>query len=137
MASRARLRSPLERVPIGAASSGSSARAAHDLVAKVRPSREEADGEVERPAQGLGGPGRDAVGHVEEKRPALLRADHVVVLEQDARGRGHHAGQALEQRGLARAVGADDAEHLAGVDRETDVDERRPSGIGLGQAGDT
>ena len=38
-----------------------------------------------------------------------------------ARGRREQAAQHADRRGLARAVGAEDAEDLAGADREADV----------------
>ena len=45
----------------------------------------------------------------------------------------HEAGQALEQRGLARAVRSDQAEHLAAHDIEGDVINRDQATVGLAQ----
>jgi hypothetical protein len=42
-------------------------------------------------------------------------------------GRAHEAGQALEERRFARAVGADDGDEFAGGEREIDAEERLAS----------
>jgi hypothetical protein len=46
-----------------------------------------------------------------------------------------HAGDCFHERRLARAVGADQAEHLAGIHRKGNVGERALFAVALGEAG--
>ena len=48
----------------------------------------------------------------------------------------HQAGDRLEERALAGAVGAEDHHHLAAADVEVDVDEREVFAVGGGDAGE-
>ena len=49
---------------------------------------------------------------------------HIFAEEADAAGGGREvAGDRIEQRGLARAIGAQNAAPLAGIDREIDAGE--------------
>ena len=52
----------------------------------------------------------------------------------DAGGRFHHSGENLEGRGLARAVGADQAEDLARADFEVDSAHGFERAVALGEA---
>src|SRR5207249_3685414 len=72
--------------------------------------RREQAGVLERAAEATGRPvGRTQLGHVAS-------------VELDAPGVGGQEARAdVEQRRLARAVGADDPEHLPTADREVDV----------------
>ena len=66
-----------------------------------------------------------------------VAAGERLAVEQDlAVGRVDGAGDALDQRGLAGAVGADDAVHLAGPHVEVDAVEGAHAGVLLGQAPD-
>jgi hypothetical protein len=94
------------------------------VVHVVRSAPQEADGELQGPADGLRRPRRDHVREVEEgsdpagriERPAAER-DFSCVARQ-------HASQALEERRLPRTVRPDDAEHFPAADREGHVVER-------------
>src|SRR5262249_6429500 len=97
---------------------------------------EEADTEVQRPAHRLGRPRRDAVRYIKEVRgtiPGFERpsapTDQTLVCRQQAR-------DALEQRGLARSVRADEAHYLARTDEERYVVQRDKPSKGFRQAGD-
>src|SRR5262249_31406435 len=60
---------------------------------------------------------------------------HRLPVEQDLPRAGpQRAGDQAEQRGLARAVGADHAEDLAGAEREIDAIERGEASEASGQA---
>jgi hypothetical protein len=61
-----------------------------------------------------------------ERGPGVGREtrDVAALIEQLAIGGPITAGNAVDDRGLAGAVGADDRELLAGVDREADFAER-------------
>ncbi len=76
-----------------------------------------------------------AFGEAELADVGHRHAGDVATLEQDLPGgRRHFAGQHLEERGLAGAVRADDAAHLAVIDREVDVAVGGKTAIALGQA---
>ncbi len=77
-------------------------------------------------AHGVGVVELVALVQVADQQPAGLR-DPAGVGLLDA---GHH----LEQRGLAVAVAADDADAVAGADAEGDLGEQRPDAVGLRDA---
>ena len=82
------------------------------------------DGEVWIEAEGLG--------EVAGLRTHLARRPAEDV--GDAGGRFHHAGENLEGRGLARAIGADEAEDLARVDCKADAAHGLERAVALGEA---
>ena len=106
---------PSTALPIVASSSGSRSSRSIDLVAQVaaRPLKEPMR-EIERPAHRLRRPRRDAR---RAGRTACDARSRVVSgrpsCRTDAAVERQHAAQTLEQRGLARAVRADQAEHFA------------------------
>ena len=58
---------------------------------------------------------------------------HLLAADEDvAAGRLDHAGEDLDQRRLAGAVVADQADHLAAVDMQVDAAEREDAPVGLG-----
>jgi hypothetical protein len=89
---------------------------------------------VERPRQRLRWPRRDAVGHIEDSRGARGRGQRLALQEDLTRVVRQHARQTLEQRRLARAVGADEAEHFARTDRQRHAGQRGQPAVRLGQA---
>ena len=82
------------------------------------------DGEVGIEAEGLG--------EVAGLRAHLARGPAEDV--GDAGGRFHHAGENLEGRGLARAIGADEAEYLARLDCKADAAHGLERAVALGEA---
>jgi hypothetical protein len=92
--------------------------------------------EPQRPPDRLLRPRRNAVGHVEEGPRPLAQAQRFAVHVDGALVGRQHAGQAFEQRRLAGAVRTDQAENLAGADRERHAGERGDTPVPLGQVRD-
>ena len=134
-ASSARFRWPFDSVPIGLSSSGPRSSRSHDLVAQLalRPPKNPMR-EIERPAHRLRRPRRDAVGHVEQHAERSRAPTDRPSARERAAVERQHARQAFEQRGLARAVGTDEAEHLARAHLEADIRQRRDSAESLGDS---
>jgi hypothetical protein len=103
------------------------------LALPVRAAAEKADGEIERPSHRLRGPGRDRIRQVEKARRPRARRRRFSVDRDGSSVVGQHAGNALEQRRLAGAVGADEAEDLAGPKRQRHIRERGQAAVRLRQ----
>ena len=89
--------------------------------------------ELQRPSHCLRRPRRDAVGQVEQRGRPVARRERTAVLQDHAAVDREHTAQTLEQRGLARAVGTDEAEDFPLADREGHVVQRGQPAVPLGQ----
>ena len=106
---------------------------------RVAPARAGLAGQLQVVAHGqLGEHARDLEGATEPEvhAPVRRQARHVVAAEGDAAAAGLHlAGEHLEQRGLAGAVGADHHMRFAGAHADVHVVQHVDLPVGLAQAG--
>ena len=80
-------------------------------------------------------PGAHAVRQVEHELATLRQGRGVAAPEDVTAVRGHKARDRFQQGGLARAVGSDEAEHLAGIHGKRNVGEGTLFAVALGDAG--
>src|SRR6185503_20074075 len=104
-----------------------------DFVAQVAAAVEEPHREIDGPPHRLRGPRHDRVREVEERAGALAVCERPAVAQQRAGVQRQDAAEALEQRGLAGAVRADQAEHLAWTDGERHIAQRRKPSVPLSE----
>ena len=131
------------RCPFDSEPSGASQQRVEPELARTTPdpavhrSAEEAGHVVEQPADALRRPGRDRVGQVEEQFRTFARTSAVArAVQSPPSSIGQHAAEAFEQRRLAGAVGTDEPEHLARMDRERHAGERGHASVLLREIAD-
>ena len=135
-------RRPTARRPCGRAARAAAAacrRRVRSPPARCRPSRRV---HARRRFSSAVRPGQDAapLRHVADAEPAAVVRLHprdVDAVDRDAAGgRRHQADQRLQERGLADAVVADDADRLARLQLEVDAMQHRHMAVAGAQAGD-
>src|SRR5262245_4264013 len=102
---------------------------------RVRRSEEPSD-EPERPSNRLRGPRRDRVWQVKHRCRPFLRRQRAAVPEYAAGIGRQDAAETFEERGLAGAVGTDEAEHLARPDGKGHLAERSEASVPFRQIRD-
>src|SRR5262249_42421646 len=101
MPSSTPFRSPFGGGPTGWRGDGRHPELLHDFVAKVGPAAEEPDRVVERPADGLSLPRRNAVRNIEQERGSVPPGEIPAVPPQRAGVERQQTGETFEQGGLA------------------------------------
>jgi hypothetical protein len=91
--------------------------------------------QLDHPGDILIFPGPQSVRQVEQELAAMRQADRSIAPKNPAGVGGDDAGDRLHERGLAGAIGSDQAEHLAGIDRKRDVGERALFAVLLAEPG--